>query len=207
MTGIFLAMTLALKAYAIICLGVIAFMAWRLHLPETEVKNAAKKFFWSVFWVSTALVIWLVLNQYILWQSEIRSRYFLPPYQPLEYFLYYSWSRFIKPEAFSFGLACFFFLVFWSLQKISRQRVFYADEVYSAGIGFLLVGWPQGIILIVLALASGVIWGLLRRFIVGRSDPSGFYISTRFFWLFWSVFLVGVGRSLVDILGLTFLRL
>ena len=77
-----------------------------------------------VFLASIALVfsriIFLFWFQFVAWQDSL----FLPPYQPIGYFLRYSWTHFAKQPVFDIGLAFFSFCLFGWGQKFREAGFF-----------------------------------------------------------------------------------
>ncbi len=153
-----------------------------------------------VFLASIALVfsriIFLFWFQFVAWQDSL----FLPPYQPIGYFLRYSWTHFAKQPVFDIGLGVFFFLLIWLGAKISRGRFFYDEEKYSGGLAILLVSWPQNILVFFLTLALGIIYSL-AKFIFARGK-NRILVSFRYFWPVVGLGLLLFGDILVDFLGL-----
>jgi hypothetical protein len=200
---------LAFDIYGAVCLVILLLAVWPWHLAESEVVVMAKKFFWSLVLLSLAKVVWLYSIQYVVWHSNPGSRYLLPPYQSIWYFMSYGWQRFAKPEYVSLLTALFFWGLFLALQNLSRGRIFYQEEIYSAGIGLLLNPWPQNSLLIPLVLVAGILLGILRQIFGPKTlflnQPT--FISTRLFWPLGGIILIFIGKWLVAVLGLEPLKL
>lgn len=152
-------------------------------------------FFLVIIFVSLR-VMFLFWQQFEIWQGS----YFLPPYQPIGYFLQYSWMHFAKQPVFDISLGVFFFLLIWLGEKISRNRFFYDEEKYSGGLAILLVSWPQNILVFFLTLVLGMIYSLAK--IVFIRGKNAVLVSFRYFWPVVGLALLLFGDILVNFLGL-----
>lgn len=157
----------------------------------------------AVFFSGLVLVIlrvfFLYWQQFKLWQGS----YFLPPYQPLNYFLRYSWLHFGKLPVFDIFLGVFFFFLLWLGTKISRGRFFYGEEKYSGGLAILMNSWPVNLLVFVLTFFAGVLFSL-ANFIL-KKNQGVFLLNFRYFWPVIGLLLLILGRFLVGFLGLDFL--
>ena len=95
----------------------------------------------------------LSLLQYDLWSDSPLARLFLPPYQEINYFIFFAVSRFFLPYSISLSVALF---ILFLLPKINRrfgERFFEAEEPYLAAVSVFLVGHPGWIVYFVVLIA------------------------------------------------------
>lgn len=155
-----------------------------------------------VFLVSISFIfsriIFLFWFQFVAWQGS----YFLPPYQPIGYFLQYSWTHFAKQPIFDISLGVFFFLLIWLGEKISRGRFFYDEEKYSGGLAILLNHWPVNILVFFLVFLTGILFSLARRVFKGRGRGGAVLTNFRYLWPVIGLGLLLFGDILVNFLGL-----
>lgn len=81
-------------------------------------------------------------SQYLLWQSVEPSKYLLPPYTPISYFIRYSMVRFFAPHIISLIFAVVFFAVARFMNKRTEERFFEREEISLASIALFLSGFP-----------------------------------------------------------------
>ncbi len=89
---------------------------------------------------------------YKTWINNSFSRLYLPPYQPIDYFIQYSFFRFWSHYlvALIFSLAVLFLAKYFN--KKSGERYFWPEEIYFIAIAILVVGYPGWLIYFLLIL-------------------------------------------------------
>lgn len=104
--------------------------------------------------------------QYYVWHSSAFSKFFLPPFQPLSYFMGYAYHHFWLAGILSLVVALAFFGVLQLIRKYKPDSIS-SDEIFLASLACLLVSWPRIIILIpllfLITLLSGVIISLFFK--------------------------------------------
>lgn len=99
-----------------------------------------------IFFISLAGIFgyqfYISFLQYRAWEANAISRFLLPPYQNLDYFLGYSFTRFFFPFLISLAAAIVFFLAVRILNKKYQERFFYEEEYWLGALGLFLSGYP-----------------------------------------------------------------
>ncbi len=96
-----------------------------------------------IFW-SALLTFW----QYQLWRSNPISRYLLPPYQKIDYFLNYAYFHFWRDFFYRLlGSVLLLFLINF-LNFIFKRDIFYDEEKILIPILGLFVFFPYNLILV-----------------------------------------------------------
>ncbi|MEI7741587.1 MAG: hypothetical protein WCJ29_03715 [bacterium] len=145
----------------------------------------------------------LAIMQYKIWAlpGHGLTNMFLPPHQPITYWLLYSWTNFTLDHVlallFAFGVA----IICFALAKY-RENIFLPQEPYLIVLCSLIIGWPRAIFLIpmvlvlaALSLAVEKIWNREARMVIGL-------------WaLFVSIFIMAFGSNLISVLHLGALRI
>jgi len=183
-------------------LAILSFLFLGLRFFNKFSDERILKFLRIIFFIGLFLVC---LKVWFLFAAQYRSwlgSYFLPPYQPIGYFLQYSWTHFAKQPVFDIGLGIFFFFLIWLGTKISGGRFFYGEEKYSGGLAILLNHWPVNILVFFLVLLAGILFSLARRVFKGRGQGGAVLISFRYFWPMVGLGLLFLGDILVNFLGL-----
>ena len=104
-----------------------------------------KRIHWFVFAVPViafGVSVYYSVAQYLLWQSTEPSKYLLPPYTPVAYFLRYSLFHFFAPYIASLVLAGIFYFVAKLMNKKSGERFFEGEEIGLAAIVLFIAGFP-----------------------------------------------------------------
>lgn len=149
--------------------------------------------------VSAGAVL-LSVGQYLVWASDPSGSAFLPPVQPLTYFLGYVWLRFMIPVFISFLIAGVWYL-FLNFLRRYQDRFFENGEPELGFVLALLVGWPKFLVFIPIALVCVVLVSVFRMAVLREAYTT----------LGWPLALSAVlnliyGNSLLVLLGLTSLR-
>ena len=151
----------------------------------------AKKIFKYIFYFSIFLIFTLLFYnsylQYFAWSQNELSKLFLPPYQPLNYFLFYVGMRFFGPYLISLAFALLFINAAKYLNKKYEERFFYEEEFYIAALSIFLVGYP----LAIFYLIAVILIYLLAHFIfIGARGNFKERLSTYYLWLPIAIFAI-----------------
>ncbi|MEW5805292.1 MAG: hypothetical protein AB1721_00985 [Patescibacteria group bacterium] len=152
----------------------------------------------------------LYLVQYLIWSKTEPFVYFLPPHQPISYFLSYAWLHFAKLPAFNFFLSAFLFFLIFLGAKLSRGRFFYSEEHYSGGIAILLNSWPDNFFVFILVLAFGCLGFVLRSAYLlfkNKKQLQPAYFSFRYLWGLVGLLVFLFGGNLVNLFNLGILKI
>ena len=132
------------------------------------------RYSWLIFALAAAVVFsigaYLAFWQYELWQSDPLTRFLLPPYQDINYFIFYSFSRFFAPYLTSL-LAALAVLASASLLNRKSGGVFFEKgEPYLAALSVFLVGHPGWLIYLALLIAAYLI--LHTLYVIRRHESA-----------------------------------
>ncbi|OGE85895.1 MAG: hypothetical protein A3J48_00980 [Candidatus Doudnabacteria bacterium RIFCSPHIGHO2_02_FULL_46_11] len=106
----------------------------------------------------------LSFAQYNLWSKDPFSQYFLPPHQPLNYFLLYVWGRFWLESVLALAVAGLFWAFLYLIQK-NRTGFWTKDDLFLAALLAILTGWPDVIVFLVLVCLYTLLLSLVRLII------------------------------------------
>ncbi len=150
---------------------VISFLALILAILRNLYKNSRVKFFqkmtyWKIigFFMGFRLIYALFKTavQYHIWeQAGGLSRFLLPPYRPISYFIGYSITHFWLSTLIDILIAAIFY-AFLRLLKKYNSRFFEKDEPELGFLTALIVGWPNVVLIIPFAFIFVAILGILR---------------------------------------------
>jgi len=211
------------------------FLNWGVPLFSLVVVfiAALKRFYNSdlISKISYRFLIWLVLgfkvlyasietfSQYYVWSSNGFTKLFLDQNiidlniaqdffgkmtwifdNRFGYFLFYSWGRFWLEIAVSLAAALAFYLFLRFLKK-HKERFFEEGETELGFILALMIGWSNFIIFLPLVFLSVVLVSIFRMLVFKET-----YTTLGAPFLLAALIVLFFGNYIVDILGLTMLR-
>jgi len=88
------------------------------------------------------LLFYQSFKQYQFWSQNEISKHLLPPYQSINYFIFYVATRFFVPYLISLVVAILFFFAAQFLNKKYEERFFYPEEYYLGALAIFLMGHP-----------------------------------------------------------------
>lgn len=142
-----------------------------------------------IFIISIFIIFGLLFEQsfqqYQVWSQNEISKFLLPPYQTLNYFVFYVFTRFFVQYLISLATAIIFLIVAKTLNKKYEERFFKPEEFYLAAAGIFLVGYPGMLFYLVLLLILAAIGSIILSFI-----KPGERFSLNYLWLPLSLFVI-----------------
>lgn len=127
--------------------------------------NEKKKLniYFSLFLITlAAFILWsifLTFSQYFIWKQNSISKYLLPPYQKINYFLNYSFFHFFRDLLFRLLGILFVFSLIFLLNFIFKRDLFYDDEKILIPYFSLLFVFPYNMFLPLIGF--GLLLGLI----------------------------------------------
>lgn len=141
------------------CLRYVNF-AWRLSM--------AGIFSASLYWA------W---NQYQLWKASELSKFFLPPYQGIDYYIFYVGQRIFAPWIISLVVAVVISRVAEFFNRKYGERFFESEEIPLMALGIFLTGYPGFLFYLILIFIGGILLSTFY-FLLSRGRAPLYY-----FWL------------------------
>lgn len=168
-----------------------------IFISKVEEKRKNKYFFIAILLLIAVFIsrsIFFTRSQYLIWSQHPISRYLLPPYQKIDYFIGYAFSHFWQDFFFRL-LATFFTFILISVLNFSLRRdVFYDDEKFLMFYITLAFFFPYNLLIIFTGfLMLLLVWvvNLIKDFYFPPSEKKaeklqeilGKRISFRNYWL------------------------
>lgn len=158
-----------------------------------KISDKIKNRIYLILFILTILIfilwsLFLSVKQYYIWKNNIFSKYLLPPYQNITYYLNYSYFHFWRDFIFRL-LGIFVVIIFMkTLSFLLKRDIFYDDEKILVPYFSLFIFFPYNIMFLFLGffvLELVIIFNMIFKFKDNR------YYSFRDFWIFlaWIVFL------------------
>ncbi len=176
-------------AILIVILGAQVFLrSFGINWPKIS------KYFFGAAIVSIFIFLFFQsYQQYLFWLKDDVSKYLLPPYTSISYFIFHVFMKFFAPYLISLMAAALFLLFAKIFNKKYAERFFYPHESYLAASSIFLVGHPgwlfYGIFLIVVYFLTH----LYSLFIIYNSSRR---ISLCYLWLPTAIFVILIQRWL-----------
>lgn len=152
----------------------------------------------SYIFLFSVVIIFILLfyqsyQQYQVWAQNEPSKFLLPPYQNIGYFIFYAGSRFFASYLISLAAAVLFFFLAKILNKKHNECFFYPEEYYLGAISLFLVGHPgwlfYGVFIIVFYL-------LIHIYSLFANHYSLMRISSYYLWLPTAIFVIIISKWL-----------
>ena len=125
--------------------------------------------------------------QYQVWESAGGlSRYLLPPYRGIGYFIGYSVFHHWGPYLISGAFALLFYYGARWYNKKHEERFFEAKEPLTGALALLVVGWPGVVVYIVAFTIIFVLASVVATLVRGRD----FRLSPYYLWLPVAIFVI-----------------
>ncbi|MEE8131887.1 MAG: hypothetical protein V3T98_02475 [Candidatus Paceibacterota bacterium] len=145
----------------------------------------------SIF-ISSVVLVFLLLfyttwQQFEVWSQNEFSKFLLPPYQALDYFIFYSFFKFFAPYLISLFVALVFLFTAKFLNKKYQERFFYSEELYFGALAIFLVGHPGWLFYIVFLIVIYLLIHLYSLFIIYDLSRR---ISLYYWWMPVGIFVI-----------------
>ena len=158
----------------------------QLLMPKTRINKSG---FFGILSFAIAIIFifgfagYQSWQQYFLWKNSELGKFFLPPYQKLDYFVFYSRTHFFN----SYFLSLLISLLFLSSAKYYNQKhgekFFEPIELYLLAISIFLAGHPAWLFYLIILLTVFLIINFLLStfyFLLNKEMPR---ISLYYLWL------------------------
>ncbi len=181
----------------IIAIFSVAFI-FQILFSKTRFSNRKIGFFIfaAVFAAVFGFAIFISYRQYLLWKNDEMGKLFLPPYQNLDYFVYYARYRFFNSYLLSliFGIGAF--IAAKKMNKKYGGRFFEVIEPYLLMAGMSAQGTPGWILYLMVLLPMFLIINFFLstfHFLSNKEMPR---VSLYYFWLPAAIFTILISRWL-----------
>ncbi len=165
-------------------------------------ENNKQKLFKYIFIFSIIAIFAFLISQsfqqYQAWAGDELTKNLLPPYQSVNYFIFYIFTRFFAPYLISLVVALAFLFSAKILNKKCGERFFYPEELYFGAAAIFLTGHPGWLFYVVLLL---VVYVLAQLFSTAKSSIlntqySSPRISLYWLWIPTAIFVILIQRWL-----------
>ena len=111
----------------------------------------------------------LSVLQYVAMASDPFSKFFVPPYQNIKYFIFaVAGVRIFAPYVMSFLISLIFLVVSSRYNKKFDEKFFEKEEIYMGSFSIFLVGHPQWMFYIIFLLLVYVLVQLYIRLVTRK---------------------------------------
>jgi hypothetical protein len=142
---------------------------------------------WTVVVLLVGRSLYLTVAQYQVWMhAGGLSRYLLPPYRGIEYFIGYSvfhhWGLYLISGIFA---VLFYYGARWYNRR-HQGRFFDPEEPLIGALALLVVGWPGVVVYIIAFIVIFVLSSVIATLVRGK----GFRLSPYYLWLPVAIFVI-----------------
>lgn len=133
---------------------------------KSERRSLVKPFkfiFWGCVVLFFIFLFYETRQQFLVWQNNSPSAYFLPPYRDIGYFLGYCFYVFLaKPTVALLSAIIFLYSAKFFNRKFG-ERFFEEEEPYFGALSIFLVGYPGLIFYLIITLVSGLVGAVITK--------------------------------------------
>lgn len=153
------------------------------------------------FWMISGVIVLgnqtiLSFKQYEVWQSDSFSKFFLPPYQDISYFISYVGVRFFAPWVLSLVASLIFSWAAGYFNKKFDERFFEKEEIQLIALGVFLTGYPGFLFYLAVILVFGTLTSIFYQiFAKGR-------LSLYYLWMSFAIFAIIIKIKFLYIFGI-----
>lgn len=129
-----------------------------------------KFLFFGIVVLEFILLFYLTRQQFFLWYENDLSKFLIPPYKGMGYFIFYSFTRFWLPYLIALTIGLIFFGLAKYLNKKKNYRFFEKEEPYFLAMALFLSGHPGWFLYLGLLL-----FATLAMVVYKRGERVSFY--------------------------------
>lgn len=157
----------------------IIFFGASLYKGRSLVIGRKKKILKRFFIISIFIVIfwgfYQSFLQYQIWSRNDISKFLLPPYHSIVYFLKYSFVHFFEGNLISLGAGLLFLLGAIALNNRSQKRFFEEEEPYLGALAIFIMGQPFWMVYFAVVMTIGILGTLFLIFKAKMAGLTAFY--------------------------------
>ncbi len=158
-----------------------------------------KKIFRYLFYFSIAAIFlfafFISISQYVVWENHPVSKFLLPPYQGIGYFLRYSIFWYFTAHIISLLFSVAFIKLAKRYNKKFEEKFFYPEEYYLGALAIFLSGFPGIFIYIIFLFFASILGSLtLNRFSTIKGERMSFY----YLWIPVAIFVIIISKWLAE---------
>ncbi len=114
-------------------------------------------------------------QQFLIWKSHEISRFLLPPHAPINYFIFYTFTRIWLAYVISLIVGILGYLVIGYFNRKYQEKFFWPEEIYFIALGLFLTGHPGWILYTVFSLAVYLALGIGYWILKKETQRVSFY--------------------------------
>lgn len=153
----------------------ILWLASQFRKGRSFLAKFAKLVFGAAILAIFAFLIYLSLEQYQVWLNQPLTKFLLPPYQSIAYFIFFSATRFFAPYLISLVIAILFLILTERLNRKFEERFFEPEEPYFGATALFLLGHPGWFIYFLVLVALYLFLHLVYSLVYFRSTRLSLY--------------------------------
>lgn len=155
-----------------------------INFIKVEENKKARIIFYLLFLIILTFIIYsslLTFLQYKEWKEHPISKYLLPPYQNINYFLTYSLFRYFRDFYFRLIGVFLTFMIIFFINFVLKRDVFYEDEKFILPAISLLFAFPYNLLFIILGFF--VLLLIIMINVLFNKELINEYFSLRNIWI------------------------
>lgn len=171
----------------------VIFLGAQISLRLFGIERQIFKFIFALLiFLILAFLVFQSFQQYFIWEGNDLSKNLLPPYQGINYFIFYVFTRFFAPYLISLAVALAFLFSAKILNRKFGERFFYPEEIYIGASAIFLAGHPGWLFYVILLLFVYVLTQLffVAKYLILNTQYSSPRISLYWLWIPTAIFVI-----------------
>ena len=157
-------------------------------------ENKKNKIYLFLFYLTLFFfILWslfLSYNQYLIWKNHPLSKFLLPPYQKIDYFIGYAYFHFWRDLVFRLIGVLIILLLMNFLNFVFNRDIFYDDEKILIPYFALFFRFPYNTLFLFIGFFALFSIIFIKNILFSQRLSSTFYFSFRNYWLYLAILLL-----------------
>ena len=141
--------------------------------------KSGRSLFWTALLVVAVFAFYNTRNQFLLWFNDDLSKYLIPPYSTINYFLEYAFYHFWLSHAISLVIGLIFFYSAHYYNNKHAKVFFEKEELYFLLTSIFIVGHPGWILYLGIIFIFTLLYAICHWLIARQISRISFY----YWWL------------------------
>ncbi len=156
-----------------------------------------KRLFIGVVILVFGLLFYKSCQQYQIWRENDISKYILPPYQSIVYFLKYSFTHFFENYLISLMAGLLFLWLANLLNNRCQKRFFEEGEIYLGALAIFVMGHPLWMFYFLAVMSIGVLGSLFLQASSAKRQAPSCRFPFYHFWIPVAIIIMIIGKILI----------
>jgi hypothetical protein len=191
----------------VIALTILAIVfAIQIIMPKARLKNSG--LFGILIFIAAIICVFGFASyqsgqQYLLWKNDEMGKLLLPPYQDIDYLIFYARTRFFNPYLLSLFFGIAFLWAAKILNKKYQERFFEPIEPYLLATAIFLVGHPTWLFYLIFLIGLYLFIHFINSLFNWKLEIGNWKFGRRlplyYLWLSTAILIILISRWVMEL--------